>query len=90
MDPVLGAALTVFGVLFSTYATYKVSNRKLRSDSGQQMIDQHQEDLAEMRKEIALLQKQVRIQGDYIGVLRRHIGDAKPPPPPAWPESLIT
>lgn len=31
-----------------------------------------------------------RAQGDYIGVLRRHINDGQPPPPPPYPSGLIT
>jgi cell division protein FtsB len=90
VDPLFTTALTVFGVLASAYLTYRVSNRKLKTDSSQQMIDQHQEDIAELRKEVAKLERNQRIQGDYIGQLRRHIADGQPPPPPAWPDGLIT
>jgi hypothetical protein len=54
------------------------------------MIDQHQEDAAAARAEIATLRRTVRIQDDYITVLRRHIADGSPPPPPAWPDGLVT
>ena len=54
------------------------------------MIDQQQEDLGELRKELAELRRTVRIQGDYVGELRRHIADGNPPPPPPWPPGLIT
>jgi hypothetical protein len=90
MDPVLIAVLTVAGSSGAGYLTYLVSRKKQRSDSSQQMIDQHQEDILEMRGQIRTLQRQMRIQGDYIGQLRRHIADGQPPPPPAWPEGLIT
>jgi hypothetical protein len=93
VDPLLAVAgpiLTLLGVIAAGYFTYRSSNRKLHTDSGQKMIDQMQEDVAEMRREILTLQKQVRIQGDYIGVLRRHIGDGHPPPPPTWPDGLIS
>jgi hypothetical protein len=90
VDPFLSNALTVFGVLATAYLTYKVSNRKLKADSGQQMIDQHQEDIAVLRRQVADLERHQRIQGDYIGKLRRHIADGQPPPPPDWPDGLIT
>lgn len=90
MDPVLGTALTVFGVLASAYLTYRVSNRKLRTDGAQQMIDQLQEDVAGLRKEVADMRRTQRVQGDYIGQLRRHIADGHPPPPPPYPDGLIT
>lgn len=90
MDPLFTTALTVFGVLASAYLTYRVSNRKLKTDSSQQMIDQHQEDIAALRQEVADLRRNQRIQGDYIGKLRRHIADSQPPPPPDWPDGLIT
>lgn len=90
MDPMIVAAITALGVIGAAYLTYRVSNRKLRSDAGQQMIDQHQEDIAALRGRVAQLERTQRIQGDYIGQLRRHIADGNPPPPPAWPQGLIT
>lgn len=97
MDPLVGVALTVLGVLVSAYLTYRVSNRKLKTDTGQQMIDQHQEDIKELRADratdrarINALERVQRIQGDYIGDLRRHIADGHPPPPPPYPAGLIT
>lgn len=90
MDPIVGPLIALVGAIAAAYLTYRVSSRKLRADSGMQMIDQHQEDIAELRKEVAQLRRTQRIQGDYIGQLRRHIADGQPPPPPAWPEGLIT
>lgn len=90
MEPIIGPLLTLVGVVAAAYLTYRVSTRKLRTDSGQQMIDQHQEDIVELRKEVAQLRRTQRIQGDYIGQLRKHIADGQPPPPPAWPDGLIT
>ena len=93
MDPLIGVAgavLTLIGVLGSAVLTRRSSDRKLASDAGQQMIDQLQEELAAVRAEQASLRRTQRIQGDYIGQLRRHIADGNPPPPPAWPDGLIT
>lgn len=94
MDPFLttvaGPILALLGVLGAGYLTARVSNRKLRSDSGHQLIDQLQEEIAGLKKELAAERKTGRQQGDYIGQLRRHIADGNPPPPPAWPEGLIT
>lgn len=97
MDPLLGPLLTLVGVVAAAYFTYRVSNRKLKADSGQQMIDQHQEDIKELRADrasdrarIAALERVQRVQGDYIGELRRHIADGRPPPPPPYPQGLIT
>jgi hypothetical protein len=100
VDPLIGVAgavLTLIGVVASAVLTRRSSDRKLKSDAGHQMIDQHQEDIKELRAgraedraRITALERHVRIQGDYIGQLRRHIADGNPPPPPAWPEGLIT
>ena len=89
MDPIIGVAVTALGVVAAAYLTNRVSNRKLKSDAGQQMIDQHQEDIAALRTRVAQLERNQRIQGDYIGQLRRHIADGQPPPPPAWPDGLV-
>lgn len=76
---------------------YLASRRNNRADNAQKMIDQHQEDIVELRREastqrtqISHLERNQRIQGDYIGQLRKHIADGNPPPPPAWPDGLIT
>jgi hypothetical protein len=93
VDPLLsyiGPLLTLIGVLGAAYFTYRASNRKLHSDSSLQLLNEHQEDLADLRKEMAEMRRTQRIQGDYIGSLRRHIADGNPPPPPAWPDGLIT
>ncbi|MEV6633867.1 hypothetical protein AB0M54_24260 [Actinoplanes sp. NPDC051470] len=90
-------ALTLVGILVGGYLTYLASRRNKRSDAGQQMIDQHQEDIAALRTErakdserITKLERTQRVQGDYIGQLRKHIVDGNPPPPPPYPEGLIT
>lgn len=89
MDPMIVAAITALGVIAASYLTSRVSNRKLKSDAGQQMIDQHQEEIGSLRARVAQLERTQRIQGDYVGQLRRHIADGQPPPPPAWPDGLV-
>ncbi len=37
---------------------------------------------------IALLERRDRAWADYVHILRRHIVDQKPPPPPEWPAGL--
>lgn len=90
MDPLLAAALSALGVVAAAFLTARVSSRKNRADSSQQMIDQLQEDVKDLRRQLTVTQRTVRIQGDYIGQLRRHIADSHPPPPPTWPDGLIT
>jgi hypothetical protein len=97
MDPLIAAALAALGVLGASWITARVSSRKQRADTNMQMIDQHQEDIRELRAErakdalrIDRLERIARIQGDYIGELRRHIANGDPPPPPPYPSGLIT
>ncbi|MFI7547198.1 hypothetical protein [Actinoplanes sp. NPDC049599] len=81
--PAVGAGL---GAWFG----YMALRRNNRTDNAQKMIDQHQEDIGVLRTRVGQLERTQRIQGDYIGQLRRHIADGNPPPPPAWPQGLIT
>lgn len=93
MDPVLknlGPFLALLGVIAASYMTYRASNRKLKTDSGLQLLNERQEENAELRRENAELRRAQRLQGDYIGQLRRHIADGNGPPPPPWPDGLIT
>lgn len=87
----LWSAVTAAGVsLAVAWLTYLASRRNHRGDTAQKMIDQHQEDIKDMRAEMAIMRRTQRIQGDYIGKLRQHIAEGHPPPPPPWPEGLIT
>jgi hypothetical protein len=94
---ILLTALGSIGVILGAVLTYRASRAKQRSDSGMQLLDQHQEDIKELRTErksdsqrIDRLERIARIQGDYIGELRRHIANGDPPPPPPYPPGLIT
>ena len=100
ISPFWAAVLSALGAVAVTVGavlTYRASRAKQHADTGQQMIDQHQEDIKELRAErfkdsqrIDRLERIVRIQGDYIGELRRHIAEGHPPPPPSYPSGLIT
>lgn len=97
MDSYLTATIAALAAIAAAYLTYRASTRKQRADLGMQKIDQHQEDIKELRAEtkaqwsrIDQLEKVARVQGDYIGELRRHIADGRPPPPPPYPQGLIT
>lgn len=89
MTPVWSAVVAAVVSLGVAYLTYLASRRNHKGDLGQKMIDQHQEDIKELRAELVLVRRALKIQGDYIGQLRQHIADGHPPPPPAWPEGLI-
>ena len=39
-------------------------------------------------KRIGRLESRDRAWADYVHILRRHINDQKPPPPPEWPPGL--
>jgi hypothetical protein len=97
MEAILTAALAALAAIVAALFTYRASARKQKSDAGMMMIDQHQEDIAALRTETAAqwgrinqLERVARVQGDYIGELRRHIADGRPPPPPPYPSGLIT
>jgi hypothetical protein len=97
VSPILAAVITAIGAALVGWFGYLASRRNNRADNAQKMIDQHQEDIGELRKEstqqrtrISSLERTQRIQGDYIGDLRQHIADGRPPPPPPYPSGLIT
>lgn len=45
-------------------------------------------EITALRIEMVSLRAEVRVRDDYIGLLRRHIGDCLPPPPPPYPAAL--
>lgn len=93
MDPLLdnlSPILTLLGVITAAWFTYRGSNRKLQSDSGMQLLNERQEEVATLRAENRTLRTEGRVKDDYIAVLRRHIADGQAPPPPPWPDSLVS
>jgi uncharacterized membrane protein YccC len=97
MEALIAAGVAAVAAVIAALFTYRASTRKQKSDSSQQLLDQHQEDIKELRSErkadsqrIDRLERIARIQGDYIGELRRHIAERKDPPPPPYPTGLIT
>lgn len=93
MDPILtnlGPILTLAGVVVAAFLTYRASTRQLHTNTGLQLLNEHQEEIAALRLEVAALRRTQRLQGDYIGQLRQHIADGSPPPPPSWPPGLTS
>lgn len=46
-------------------------------------------EIAGLRIDMVALRVEVRVRDDYIGQLRMHIEDRKPPPAPSWPAVLV-
>jgi hypothetical protein len=97
VNPYLAALIAAVASVVVGWLGFLASRAKQKADTGQQLLDQHQEDIRELRGErrsdsqrIDRLERIVRIQGDYIGELRRHIANGDPPPPPPYPAGLIT
>ena len=54
------------------------------------LIDQLQEMVDDLRKTNADAQRREAVLMNYAWECQRHINDGKPPPPPRWPNDLIT
>jgi hypothetical protein len=50
--------------------------------------NQFRSEITGLRIEMVGLRVEVRVRDDYIGQLRHHIEDRKPPPAPPWPLAL--
>ncbi|MEV7472221.1 hypothetical protein AB0N33_00725 [Pseudarthrobacter oxydans] len=89
----LGPAVIVAVIGFGgAFVTSKIQHKGRPENA---LIDQLQEEMLTMRKDIADLkteqQKSKRremIRDNYINRLREHINAGNPPPPPEWPEGL--
>lgn len=88
IGPFVVGLIAVAGTLAST----KIQHRGKPENA---LIDQLQEELLAMRKDITDLKleqqqsrRRERIRDDYINQLRQHIADQKPPPAPEWPKGL--
>ena len=89
------AIIVLVGVLFTGIVgviTAILNNKQKATDS---VIADTRAELAATRAEvkenaqrIAKLESRDRAWSTYVHVLRRHITDEKPPPPPEWPVEL--
>lgn len=46
--------------------------------------------ILDLRADVAIATRGVRVRDAYISLLRRHIEDRRDPPPPEWPSELLT
>ncbi len=51
-------------------------------------VDKLRDKASDNEARIAKLERRDRQWANYVHVLRRHITDQKPPPPPEWPPGL--
>lgn len=89
------AIMVLVGVVFTGIVgviTAILNNKQKATDS---VIADLRAELAATRAEvkenaerIAKLESRDRAWSNYVHVLRRHITDEKPPPPPEWPKDL--
>jgi hypothetical protein len=72
---------TVGTIIAVPLVTWLVAKSSRRASSEQAAITRLEKNQTEM-------ERQLRLQGDYIYELRGHIADGKKGPPPPWPEGL--
>lgn len=46
-------------------------------------------EILELRSDVTLAMRGIRVRDSYIFDLRRHISEGNPPPPPGWPAELV-
>ena len=56
--------------------------------SRQEDSTRNRTEILELRSDVAMAMRGIRVRDDYIGVLRRWINDRNPPPPPDYPAEL--
>ena len=90
-------ALAIVGVLGTSGALGAIIGKRVAPKTTPlEILQEIQEERGELRNRLTTVEDRLsrvernnRVQSDYIGVLRRHIADGMPPPPPAWPEGLL-
>lgn len=89
------ALFVLAGALFTALMTVVVAAMSARQKATDSIIADLRTELTETRAEvkdndtrIAALERKDRAWANYVHVLRRHIDDGKPPPPPEWPADL--
>lgn len=94
-EDVTVALFVLIGVLFTAVTGVVVAVLTARQRAVDAVIadlraqvDDLREQVKDNDERIAQLERRDRIWVDYVHILRRHITEQKPPPPPEWPAGL--
>lgn len=92
----VGVAISAVVGLVTVWINDRRAYKRLVSEQQQTLIDQLQEERKEIKDDVRHLRRMVDLallQGhykdDYINILRAHIEQRKPPPPPEYPAALL-
>lgn len=77
----------VTGIVAAVMASRQKAFEAIVSELREQ-VDGLREQVRDNDLRIAKLERRDRVWADYVHLLRRHITEQKPPPPPEWPAGL--
>ena len=78
------------GAAITAWVTNRGTPENKLIDQLQEVVDQQRAINAEQRESVEAAQRREASFLNYIWELQGHINSAKPPPPPSWPDDLIT
>lgn len=89
------ALYALMGVLFTAVVSVVVVVLTGKQKAVTAMVAALQDEVESLREQVGdnenriqRLERRDRRWADYVHILRRHIYDQKPPPPPEWPAGL--
>lgn len=89
------ALYALMGVLFTAVVSVVVVVLTGKQKAVTAMVAALQDEVESLREQVGdnetriqRLERRDRQWADYVHILRRHIYDQKPPPPPEWPAGL--
>lgn len=89
------ALFALVGVLFTAVVSVVVVVLTGKQKAVSAMVAALQDEVESLREQVGdnetriqRLERRDRRWADYVHILRRHIYDQKPPPPPEWPAGL--
>lgn len=83
-----GVVLVLGALGIGTIAAAIINKIRPKGERELALLEQVQEERARDHDRIVGLERRERIRDDYIMVLRQHIANGQPPPPPAYPAGL--
>ena len=92
----LPAIITVMSVLLGSGVIAAIINKKIPKHTQlieivqdlQEERDRVDEKMGRLESRMELMESKQKLRDDYIAILRMHINDELPPPPPEWPVGL--
>lgn len=90
---VVQTVMVAAAALLGGFATWRTAHTQSEDAEGKRLeahMDRQDRRIEALERDNHLAKQREWVRDDYIQQLRKHISDGSPPPPPQWPNALLS